>query len=71
MQTATAMTLFVYLPVVAILLALAYWMLGQCPLPDRADKIIRIVLAIICVLIVIWLLLSLMGGGVPMVLFPR
>jgi hypothetical protein len=55
--------LLVYFVIILILLSFAYWVVGQL-LPPPVQKFAYIVLALIGVIAVVYLLLSLTGGGV-------
>ena len=61
-------SLLVYFVVIVILLSFAYYVVGQL-LPPPIQKFAFIVLALIGVIAVIWLLLSMVGGG-PGLHFP-
>ena len=54
--------LIVWMLIVGILLALAYWVLDAIPVPDPLNRIAKMVLVVLCVLVLIILLLQLIGG---------
>jgi hypothetical protein len=56
------LSLLIYFVVIVILLAFAYWVVGQL-LPEPVQKFAYIVLALIGVICVVWLLLGMAGGG--------
>ena len=55
-------TLLIWFVIIVILLSFAYWVIGQL-LPPPVQKYAYIVLALIGVILVVWLLLGLTGGG--------
>lgn len=55
-------SLLIYFVVIVILLAFAYWVVGQL-LPEPILKFAHIVLALIGVIAVVWLLLGMVGNG--------
>lgn len=57
-----AITLVVYLIVAGLIFGLLWWLIGYCGLPAPFDRVARVVLAVIAVLVLIGLLLSLVGG---------
>ena len=62
-------SLIVWLLVVGILYLLVVWVLDSIPIPDPANRIIKLVLVVVIALIVILMLLNLIGvstGGLDM-----
>lgn len=57
--------LLVYLLVICIVCALAWWIITQLPLPDPIKKIATAVIVVIFVIAIIYLLLPLAGTGGP------
>lgn len=53
--------LIIYLLIIGILLGLVYWVIDAIPLPEPINRIIKIVIVVLCALIVIVLLLDLVG----------
>jgi glucan phosphoethanolaminetransferase (alkaline phosphatase superfamily) len=53
--------LIVWLLVVGILYLLVVWVLDSIPIPDPANRIIKLVLVVVIALIVILMLLNLVG----------
>ncbi len=59
---ATAITLIVYLIVAGLIFWLLNWLISYCGIPEPFNKVARIILAVLAVLVVIGLLLQLAGG---------
>lgn len=57
-----AVTLIVYLVVAGLIFALLFWLVGYVGLPEPFNKVARVVLAVLAVLVLIGLLLSLVTG---------
>jgi hypothetical protein len=57
-----AVTIVITLIVAGLIFGLLWWLIGYCGLPQPFDKVARVVLAIIAVLVVIGILLQLVGG---------
>jgi hypothetical protein len=57
-----AVTLIVTLIVVGLVFGLLWWLVGYCQLPAPFDRVARVILAIIAVLVLIGVLLQLIGG---------
>jgi hypothetical protein len=56
--------LIIWLLIVGILVALAFWVLTQIPgIPAPIVQIIRVVITVVVVLVIVMLLLQLVGGG--------
>ena len=56
--------LIVWLLIIGILVALAYWVLSEIPgIPPAIVRIIRVVITVVVVLVIVLLLLQLVGGG--------
>jgi hypothetical protein len=55
--------LLVYLLIICIVCALAWWVVTQLPLPAPIQKIATVVIVVIFVIAVIYLLLPLAGTG--------
>lgn len=55
-------TLLIYLVIVAILVALVYYVVDAIPLPPPVGRLIKIAVVVIACLIIILLLLSLVGN---------
>jgi predicted tellurium resistance membrane protein TerC len=58
-----AVTVIVYLIVAGLIFGLLWWLIGYCGLPQPFDKVARVVVAVLSVLVVIGILLSLVGGS--------
>ena len=56
-------TMLIYLVVLVILVIFLWWLLQQVPLPPPLDKIARIVLFAVGVIILVGILLQFAGGG--------
>ena len=54
-------SLLIYVLIMCIVLALAWWILTMLPLPDPAKRIVTVVLVVIFVIALIYLLLPLAG----------
>jgi len=66
------LTLVVYVVILAVLWWLANYILDNFPLPEPANKIVRVALVIIIVIAAIYVLLDALGlvtGGVPRLRF--
>jgi len=61
------LTFVVYLAVAIILLALAFWLVGQFGLPEPIAKAVTIAIVVIAVIIIVLLLLQLVGGSPALV----
>jgi hypothetical protein len=57
-----AVTTIMYLIVGGVIFGLLWWLIGYCGLPQPFDKVARVILAILAVMVVIGVLLSFMGG---------
>ena len=55
----------IYLLILCILCALAWWIITQLPLPAPIQKIATVVIVVVFVIAIIWLLLPLAGTGPP------
>jgi hypothetical protein len=55
--------LIFYLLILAVLVALVFWVLTQIPIPEPINRIIRVALVVVVVLVIVLLLLQVMGGG--------
>jgi hypothetical protein len=56
-------SVLVYLLIICILCALAWWIIQQLPLPDPIKKIATVVIVVVFVIAIVWLLLPLAGAG--------
>jgi glucan phosphoethanolaminetransferase (alkaline phosphatase superfamily) len=56
-------SLIVWLLVVGILYLLVVWVIDSIPVPDPANRIIKLVLGVLIALVVIVMLLNLVGVG--------
>jgi glucan phosphoethanolaminetransferase (alkaline phosphatase superfamily) len=56
-------SLIVWLLVVGILYLLVVWVIDRIPVPDPANRIIKLVLGVLIALVVIVMLLNLVGVG--------
>lgn len=56
-------SVLIYLLIICILCALAWWIVTQLPLPAPIQKIATVVIVVIFVIAIIWLLLPLAGTG--------
>ncbi len=54
-------SIVVYLIVVGLVLWLLHWLIGYCGIPEPFNKVARVILAVVAVLLIISLLLSLIG----------
>lgn len=57
-----AVMVVVYLIVAGLIFGLLWWLIGYCGLPAPFDKVARVVLAVLAVLVIIGILLSLVSG---------
>lgn len=57
-----ALTLVVYVIVLGLVAGLLWGLIGYCALPQPFDKVARVILAVVCVLVLCGLLLSLVSG---------
>lgn len=57
-----AVMIIVYLIVGGLIFYLLWWLIGYCGLPEPFNKVARVILAVLAVLVVIGLLLSFVGG---------
>ena len=57
-----AVTVVVYLVVAGLIFWLCWWLVSYVGLPQPFDKVARVVLAVLAVLVLISILLSLVGG---------
>lgn len=57
-----ALTLILYLVVGGLVFWLLWWLVGYCGLPQPFDKVARVILAVLAVLVLCSLLLSLVSG---------
>lgn len=55
-------TVVVYLIVAGLIMWLLWWLVDYVGLPEPFNKVARVILAILAVLVVIGILLSLVGG---------
>jgi hypothetical protein len=62
---ATMVHLVIYLVVVGLVAWLLMFLLDYIPVPQPFNKIGKVVIMVLSVLIVIFLLLDLVGGGAP------
>lgn len=56
-----AVTLIVYLIVCGVIFGLLWWLIGYCAIPEPFNKVARVILTILAVLVVISILLNLIG----------
>ena len=56
-------SLIIYLLIIGVLLALAYWVLDAIPIPQPINRIVKIIIVVLAVLVIVMLLLQLVGGG--------
>ncbi len=57
-----AVTIFVYILVAGLIFGLLWWLVGYIGLPEPFNKVLRVVLAILAVLVIIGILLQMAGG---------
>jgi hypothetical protein len=57
-----AVMVIVYIIVAGLIFGLLWWLIGYCGLPEPFNKLARVILAILAVLVVIGILLSMLGG---------
>lgn len=55
-------SLVIYLVVAGLIFWLLWWLIGYCGIPEPFNKVARVILAVLAVLVCIGLLLSLVGG---------
>jgi len=55
----------IWILILLIIMSLAWWILGQLPLPPPIKQVATIILVVICVIILIYMLLGLAGGPAP------
>lgn len=60
----------IWVLILLIVMSLAWWILGQLPLPAPIKQIATVILVVVCAIILIYMLLGL-AGGVPGFHFPR
>jgi hypothetical protein len=54
--------ILVYLIVAGLIFGLLWWLIGYCGLPAPFDRVARVIIAVLAVLVIIGVLLSLVGG---------
>lgn len=57
-----ALSLIIYLVVAGLIFYLLFFLIGYCGLPAPFDKVARVVLMVLAVLVIIGLLLQVVGG---------
>lgn len=57
-----AVTIFMYILVAGLVFWLLWWLVGYIGLPEPFNKVARVVLAILAVLVIIGVLLSVVNG---------
>ena len=57
-----AVSIVITLIIAGVIFGLLWWLIGYCGLPEPFNKVARVILAIIAVLVVIGVLLQLVGG---------
>lgn len=57
----------VYLLVVFIVLGVGFWLIDYLPVPQPLNKLAKIVLIVIGVIAIVYTLLTVVGGGVPVI----
>lgn len=55
-------SILVYVLVVAIVAGLAYWLVDALPVPQPLNRIVKMIIVVVCVLALIWLLLGVAGN---------
>lgn len=68
MSLSSLINVIIYLLVVGGICWLLWWLIGYIGLPEPFNKIARVIIAVVAVLLCVNLLLSLVGGGVPILL---
>ena len=63
MSISGLLNLIVWFAIVGGVFWLLWWLIGYIGLPQPFDKVLRIIVAIVCVVILVNLLLSIMGGS--------
>ncbi len=58
----TAVTVILYLIVAGVIFGLLWWLVAYCGLPQPFDKVARVILAILAVLVLIGVLLTFVTG---------
>lgn len=57
-----AVQVLIYLIVAGLIFGLLWWLVGCCGLPEPFDKVCRVVLAVLAVLVLIGILLTFAGS---------
>lgn len=57
-----AVQVLIYLIVAGLIFGLLWWLVGYCGLPEPFDKVCRVVLAVLAVLVLIGILLTFAGS---------
>lgn len=57
-----AVSVIVYLIVGGLIFWLLWWLIGYCAIPEPFNKVARVILAVLAVLVIIGILLSLVSG---------
>lgn len=57
-----AVSVVIYLVVAGLVFGLLWWLIGYAAIPEPFNKLARVALAVLAVLVCIGLLLSLVGG---------
>lgn len=55
-------SILVYILIVAIVAGLAYWIIDVIPVPEPINRIVKVLIVVVCVLALIWLLLGVAGN---------
>jgi len=66
MSISSLLNLVVWFAIIGGVFWLLWWLIGYIGLPQPFDKVLRVIVAIVCVVILVNLLLSL-GGGSPFI----
>ncbi len=57
-----AVTVIITLIVAGVIFWLLWWLIGYCGIPEPFNKVARVILAVLAVLVVIGVLLQFVGG---------
>lgn len=57
-----ALNVVLYLIVAGLVFGLLWWLVGYCGLPEPFNRVARVVLAVLAVLVIVGILFSIVGG---------
>lgn len=61
-ELGTLVSIIIWIIIVGAIFGLLWWLIGYCGLPEPFNKVARVVLAVVAVLMIISILLELVGG---------